>query len=87
MYHSRSISPGNVRRVGYNLADHVGGGGVATISGGAQLPMSTLCVVQVDLPLGADVDIDDAEYARIMRRIGNGDGDTDTEVSAFNSSI
>jgi hypothetical protein len=67
--------------------DHVGGGGIANIGGGAQLPMSTQCVVQVDLPLGADVDIDDAEYARIMRRIGNGDGEPGTEVSAFNSSI
>jgi hypothetical protein len=32
-------------------------------------------------------DIDDAEYARIMRRITIADGGTDTDVSAFNSSI
>ena len=40
-----------------------------------------------DLPLDVDVNIDDIEYARIMRRITIGDGGTDTEVSAFNSSI
>jgi hypothetical protein len=43
--------------------------------------------VMSDLPLDVVVDIDDAEYARIMRRITIGDGGTDTEVSAFNSSI
>jgi hypothetical protein len=87
MYHFRSISPGNVRRVGYNLADRVGGGAVPNIGGGAQLPMSTLDVVRDDLPLDAGVDIDDAEYARIMRRITSGDGEPGTEASAFNSSI
>ena len=40
-----------------------------------------------DLPLDAEVNIDDIEYERIMRRITIGDGGTDTEVSAFNSSI
>jgi FXSXX-COOH protein len=40
-----------------------------------------------DLPLDAEVGIDDAEYARVMRRITIGDNGTDTEVSAFNSSI
>lgn len=40
-----------------------------------------------DLPLDAEDGIDDTEYARIMRRITIGDGGTDTEVSAFNSSI
>lgn len=40
-----------------------------------------------DLPLDVEVNIDDVEYARIMRRITIGDGGTDTEVSAFNSSI
>jgi hypothetical protein len=40
-----------------------------------------------DLPLGVEVNIDDIEYARIMRRITIADGGTDTEVSAFNSSI
>jgi hypothetical protein len=40
-----------------------------------------------DLPLDAEDDIDDAEYAKIMRRITVGDNGTDTEVSAFNSSI
>lgn len=49
--------------------------------------MSTLRVDQDDLPLDAEVDIDDAEYARIMRRIDNGNGEPGTEVSAFNSSI
>lgn len=35
-----------------------------------------------------DVDIDAADYARIMRRIGTGgDDETVTSVSAFNSSI
>ena len=93
MYHFRSISAGNVRRVGYNLADHVGGGGVANIGGGAQLPMPTptVYVDQVtesgDLPLDIEVNIDDAEYARIMRRISSSGGEDDTGVSAFNSSI
>jgi hypothetical protein len=40
-----------------------------------------------DLSLGVEVNIDDIEYDRIMRRINIGDGGTDTEVSAFNSSI
>ena len=40
-----------------------------------------------DLPLDVDVNIDDSEYARIMRRISIADGGTDTDVSAFNSSI
>lgn len=31
--------------------------------------------------------IDDAAYRRIMQRIFHGDGGTDTDVSAFNSSI
>jgi hypothetical protein len=38
-----------------------------------------------DLPLDADVIIDDAEYAHIMRRIGVAEGEP--SVSAFNSSI
>jgi FXSXX-COOH protein len=96
MYHFRSISAGKVRRVGYNLADHVGGGGVTNIGGGAQLPMSTLQVDPVitsdltdlhDLSLDVEVNLDDGEYARIMRRIGLGDGEPGTTVSAFNSSI
>jgi hypothetical protein len=87
MYHSRSISAGNVRRVGYNLADHVGGGGVPNIGGGAQLPMSTLRVNQDDLPLDVEVNVDALEYERIMRRVANRVGEPDTEVSAFNSSI
>jgi hypothetical protein len=96
MYHFRSISAGKVRRVGYNLADHVGGGGVTNIGGGAQLPMSTVLVDLViksdlidlhDLSLDAEVNLDDAEYARIMRQIGLSDGEDDTTVSAFNSSI
>jgi FXSXX-COOH protein len=40
-----------------------------------------------DLPLDVEVNIDDAEYSRIMRRITIADGGTDTDVSAFNSSI
>lgn len=40
-----------------------------------------------DLPLDVEVDIDDTEYERIMRRLAIGSGGTDTEVSAFNSSI
>ncbi len=40
-----------------------------------------------DLPIDAEVCIDDAEYSRIMRRIFLADGGTDTDVSAFNSSI
>jgi ribosomal protein S18 acetylase RimI-like enzyme len=39
-----------------------------------------------DLPLDAEIDAGDAEYARIMGRIA-GDGGTATPVSAFNSSI
>jgi hypothetical protein len=38
------------------------------------------------LPLDAEAGIDDAEYARIMRRITVGGG-TDTGACAFNSSI
>jgi hypothetical protein len=40
-----------------------------------------------DPPLDAKLRIDDTKYRRIMRRVGTGDGGTDTEVSAFNSSI
>jgi hypothetical protein len=40
-----------------------------------------------DLPLDVEVNIDDIEYARIMRRITVRDGGSDTVVSAFNSSI
>lgn len=40
-----------------------------------------------DLPLDVEVNIDDTEYARVMRRITIADGGTDTIVSAFNSSI
>lgn len=39
-----------------------------------------------DVPFDEAVDIGDAEYARIMRRITVDDG-ADTRVSAFNSSI
>jgi hypothetical protein len=38
-----------------------------------------------DLPLDADVIIDEAEYTHIMRRIGVAEGEP--SVSAFNSSI
>jgi hypothetical protein len=40
-----------------------------------------------DLPIDAEDNIEDAEYDRIMRRIFLADGGTDTDVSAFNSSI
>ena len=40
-----------------------------------------------DLPLDAEVNLDDAEYAHIMRRIGITEGEPGTTVSAFNSSI
>jgi hypothetical protein len=40
-----------------------------------------------DLPLDAEVPIDDVEYAHIMRRIGIAEGEQGTSVSAFNSSI
>jgi hypothetical protein len=58
--------------------------------------MSTLYAVSVfesdvsdirDLPLDAEVTIDDVEYAHIMRRIGIAEGEPGTSVSAFNSSI
>lgn len=39
-----------------------------------------------DLPLDAE-DIDDVEFAHIMRRIGIAAGEPGTSVSAFNSSI
>jgi FXSXX-COOH protein len=39
-----------------------------------------------DLPLDVEINIDNTEYARIMRRL-SADGGTDTDVSAFNSSI
>jgi hypothetical protein len=38
-------------------------------------------------PFDVEVVIDDAEYARIMRRITIGGGGTGTDVCAFNSSI
>jgi hypothetical protein len=40
-----------------------------------------------DLPFDFDVNIDAAEYSRIMRRIGVTGGDAATPVSAFNSAI
>lgn len=40
-----------------------------------------------DLPLDAEVNIDDVKYAHIMRRIGIAEGESGTSVSAFNSSI
>lgn len=40
-----------------------------------------------DLPLDADVDFDNVEYAHAMRRIGIVEGELGTPVSAFNSSI
>jgi hypothetical protein len=45
----------------------------------------TVDTVDLDLSFDIDLNIDVVEYSRIMRRI---DGDeTDTRVSAFNSSI
>jgi len=40
-----------------------------------------------DLPLDAEVNFDEVEYAHIMRRIGIAEGEQGTTVSAFNSSI
>lgn len=40
-----------------------------------------------DLPLGTAGGISDAEYARLMRRIGIAGGETGSPVSAFSSSI
>ena len=40
-----------------------------------------------DLPFDFDVNIDNIEYSRIMRRIGVQDGGSGTPISAFNSSI
>lgn len=39
------------------------------------------------VPLDEELGIGGADYARIMRRIGAGDGETAPSVSAFNSSI
>ena len=43
--------------------------------------------VMRDLPFDMEVDINDTEYAHIMRRIGIAEGEPGTSVSAFNSSI
>ncbi len=40
-----------------------------------------------DVPLDAEVNFDEPEYAHIMRRIGIAEGEPGTPVSAFNSSI
>jgi hypothetical protein len=40
-----------------------------------------------DQPFDFDVTIDAVEYSRIMRRISVQDGESDTPVAAFNSSI
>jgi len=40
-----------------------------------------------ELPLDVEINIDEAEYAHIMRRIGLVEGEPGTSVSAFNSSI
>jgi hypothetical protein len=40
-----------------------------------------------DLPLDAEVNVDDVEYWHSLRRIGTGDGEPGTTVSTFNSSI
>jgi hypothetical protein len=40
-----------------------------------------------DLPLDAEGNFDEVEYAHIMRRIGIAEGEQGTSVSAFNSSI
>jgi len=40
-----------------------------------------------DQPLDMQGNIDDVEYALIMRRIGIAEGEPGTSVSAFNSSI
>jgi hypothetical protein len=40
-----------------------------------------------ELPLDVEINIDEAEYVHIMRRIGLVEGESGTSVSAFNSSI
>jgi hypothetical protein len=69
---------------------HVGGGGAANSDGGARLPMSSKLKdagqSHTDLPLDAEVNVDDVEYRRIMDRIIEADEPGGT-VSAFNSSI
>jgi hypothetical protein len=40
-----------------------------------------------DLPLDAEVNFDEVEYAHIMHRIGIAEDEPGTPVSAFNSSI
>jgi hypothetical protein len=79
----------------YNFSEQTGGG-VAGIGGGAQLPMFLASTDRVfvsdlpdigELPLDAEVNVDDVEYARIMRRLITQDGEPLNRVSAFNSSI
>jgi hypothetical protein len=41
----------------------------------------------LNLPFDFDLNIDAVEYSRIMHRIGIDGDETDTRVSAFNSSI
>ncbi len=54
-------------------------------------PTDEVVLIQVidisDVPLRAEMNIDDLEYAHIMRRIGIKDSESVTSVSAFNSSI
>jgi hypothetical protein len=40
-----------------------------------------------DLPLDAEGNVNEVEYAHTMRRIGISDGEPGTTTSAFNSSI
>jgi hypothetical protein len=65
----------------YDLADHVGGGGVTNSDRGED-DMSDL---SNDQPLDAEVNLDALDYRRIEERIGA--SKPDGGVSAFNSSI
>jgi hypothetical protein len=48
--------------------------------------ISAVCDI-AGVPLDTPVEVDDIEYARIMRRIGISEGEPGMSVSAFNSSI
>jgi hypothetical protein len=73
--------------------------GEIVVAGGLGSPISHMPTIYVDaditgdvsdisdLPFDTEVNIDDAEYAHIMRRIGVVEGEPGTSVSAFNSSI
>ncbi len=76
--------------------DHVDGGGVAGIGGGVKLPMAVTHAAGVlesnvrdtrDQPLDKPVYVDAIARKRLMDRAAPAEGETETPVSAFNSSI